>query len=164
MLKTILTLLLATSLFASSTEDREIGIEYLKQLWEQKDMKADEKKWDINVPIEKEDIIWIPELETIPKGWYAGLTVHWEDLMIVNPNMPDIKYDFLDKKQNKINLKMVVRKSDGYGIPVGANANMAVYRGPVGVRIVGGKDIGITGVIRCRIVLRRCWVPPTEKK
>lgn len=164
MIKILLSLLFAASLFASSTEDREISIDYLKQLWEQKSMKADEKKWEINVPIEKDDVIWIPELETIPKGWYADIVVHWEDLMIVNPVMPDVKYDFLDKKQNKINLKMVVRKSDGYGISVGPNANMAVYRGPVGVRLVGGKDIGITGVIRCRVFFRRCWVPPETKK
>lgn len=143
----------AASLFASSAEDRGLSLNVIKGLWTQK-ILPDEKVYEINVPIEKDEIIWIDELKVIPKGWYASIVVHWEDLMIENKLVPDLSYDYLDKNQSNVKLKLIIRE-DGRGVNVGPDANIGVSSGPIGVRMVGGKTTGITGIIRCKIFFRR---------
>lgn len=153
MIKTLLLLLCAGMLFPASVELRTVDIETIKVLWNPK-LLPDEKSFEVNVPIESDEIIWLNDIETIEKGWSARLVVHWEDLIIANPLLPDIQYDYLDKEQKTLYLKFVC-KSDGRGVIVGPNANIGVSSGPLGVCLVGGKATGITGVIRCKVILRR---------
>jgi hypothetical protein len=153
-------LMLAATLLASSSEDRTLSIEALNDLWNQK-YKADEKAYDVDVKIDSEEIIWIDDLKEIPKGWAATIVVKSSDLMIGSDLIPDLQYDYLDKNQKKVMLQVV--RANGTGIAVGPNANMSVYKGPYGVRMVGGKAAGLTGTIHCRVFFRKCWVPPAKK-
>lgn len=154
-------LMLAATLLASSSEDRTLSIKAIDELWNQK-YKADEKAYDVDVKVDDDAVIWIDDLKEIPKGWYASIVVKSSDLIIGSDLIPDLQYDYLDTKQKKVQL-ILVFNADGHGAAVGPNANIGVSRGPVGVRMVGGKAAGLTGTIHCRVFFRKCWVPPAKK-
>lgn len=155
MLKILLSLLFATTLFASSAEDRGLSLKVISSMWNMT-LLPDEKSVIVNVPIDSEDIIWIEGMDTVPKGWIAYMIVHVDDLMLVNPLMPDIKVDYLDKNQKDVRLMMVTRQ-DGRGVQVGPDANVGVSHGPIGVRFLGGKATGFTGSVRCKVYLMRSY-------